>query len=290
MKLLFVGSRSVQSAATLAALLAQGIIPDALFVDTLDNVGNAVGHLLPPLIDAGDKDGVLALAAAHGIPARTGPPQQLACAMREYQPRRVLVSCYPHRISDSLLEAAPLGWFNIHPSLLPDYRGITPIFWQLRDGLDHIGVTLHRMDSQYDQGPIIAQCIFGLDDFPDYSDISRHAGRIGAWLFLCYLDRSAGPWAEELSQAALAGSGQGYPRQEDFAIDPGWSAARQVRFVKGVRDLGAPFLESHACRHLIRDAAIAEKGRLGMPVPGQWVIHCYDGDVALHIQRKDTLP
>ncbi len=55
----------------------------------------------------------------------------------------------------SIAERAGSGCFNIHPSLLPRYRGPNPLFWQLRLGERHTGVTVHRVSAQLDCGDIV---------------------------------------------------------------------------------------------------------------------------------------
>ena len=49
------------------------------------------------------------------------------------------------------------GWLNIHPSLLPRYRGPEPVYWVIADGAATTGITLHRAVPKVDSGPILAQ-------------------------------------------------------------------------------------------------------------------------------------
>jgi methionyl-tRNA formyltransferase len=49
------------------------------------------------------------------------------------------------------------GWLNIHPSLLPEYRGPEPVYWAIADGASDTGITLHRAVPKVDAGPILAQ-------------------------------------------------------------------------------------------------------------------------------------
>lgn len=286
MKLLLVGSRSAQSAATLAALLESNTSPDALFIAAPASAFGGRDDRLPPLITAENDAGVLELAARHRIAATCGSPQLLEQLVRATRPERVLVSCYPHWIPPDLLKSVPLGWLNIHPSLLPDYRGFNPIFWQLRDGQAFIGVTLHRMNRLLDLGPVVDQCSFGLADFLDYEEICQRVGRYGVCLFLEYLQNLQKGWSGESVQDMESGSWQGPPRPEDFAIDPDWSARRLVRFVRGVRALGTPFLDTAEGHVLIEDAALAVNGRLALPLPGERLIHCYDGSVVLRVMAR----
>ncbi len=69
----------------------------------------------------------------------------------------VLLYAYGSIIKKDLLKAPKHGFWNIHPSLLPKYRGASPISYPLLLGETETGVTLMQMDSELDHGPIIAQ-------------------------------------------------------------------------------------------------------------------------------------
>lgn len=68
-----------------------------------------------------------------------------------------LLFAYGEIIKKDLLIAPKYGFWNIHPSLLPRYRGASPIAYPLMLGEGTTGVTLMQMDSDLDHGPIIAQ-------------------------------------------------------------------------------------------------------------------------------------
>ncbi len=67
-----------------------------------------------------------------------------------------VVASYGRIIPDSVLNHFKSGVLNIHPSLLPKYRGASPIQTQIIDGLTNTGVTVIKMDSKMDHGPIIS--------------------------------------------------------------------------------------------------------------------------------------
>ncbi len=70
----------------------------------------------------------------------------------------VVVSWFwTRRIPRAALDLAAHGGINVHPSLLPRHRGADPYFWTLRHRDAHTGVTVHRIDEQYDTGPILLQ-------------------------------------------------------------------------------------------------------------------------------------
>ena len=67
----------------------------------------------------------------------------------------ILVMAYGHILKQALLDAAPLGCFNLHASLLPKYRGASPIETSIAMGEEITGVTLMQVIPQMDAGPII---------------------------------------------------------------------------------------------------------------------------------------
>jgi methionyl-tRNA formyltransferase len=67
----------------------------------------------------------------------------------------VVVAAYGALIPDSLLGEAL--WLNVHPSLLPRWRGAAPVERALMAGDDETGVTIHRTSAELDAGPIAAQ-------------------------------------------------------------------------------------------------------------------------------------
>lgn len=72
------------------------------------------------------------------------------------QPDLFVVAAYGHILPKEVLNIPPFGAINIHPSLLPKYRGPTPVPSTLLSGDDTTGVTIIKMDEQMDHGPILA--------------------------------------------------------------------------------------------------------------------------------------
>lgn len=80
-------------------------------------------------------------------------------------PDIILSLMFTDRIPPNILEAFPRRVFNLHPSLLPAYRGAAPIFNMLWDQtIDrYSGMTLHLVDENFDTGPILAQSPVSFD-------------------------------------------------------------------------------------------------------------------------------
>ena len=74
-----------------------------------------------------------------------------------FRPDVLVVAAYGRLLPRPVLDAAPGGCLNLHPSLLPKYRGPSPVATAIRDGIECTGVTLMLLDEGMDSGPIIAQ-------------------------------------------------------------------------------------------------------------------------------------
>jgi len=99
-------------------------------------------------------------AREHGIPVHTpaavNTPEWLA-KIAAMQPDLILSVYYRHMIGPAILAIPDLGAYNLHGSLLPKYRGRTPINWAVLHGESRIGMTLHRMVKRPDAGAILDQ-------------------------------------------------------------------------------------------------------------------------------------
>ncbi len=96
----------------------------------------------------------------------------------------LLTACFPHRITASLRQLARITCWNMHPSLLPRYRGPSPVFWQDRNGERQIGVTLHEITDRLDSGNIVAQKSFPLPTDTKSAGIEELVAKHGVDLFL----------------------------------------------------------------------------------------------------------
>lgn len=101
-------------------------------------------------------------ALARDLPLRQ--PERLGPADQDWLAENgcelLLVMAYGHILRRTLLEFPPLGTYNLHASLLPKYRGASPIQAALASGDRETGVTLMRMVRRLDAGPIVDQEAF----------------------------------------------------------------------------------------------------------------------------------
>jgi methionyl-tRNA formyltransferase len=82
---------------------------------------------------------------------------QLPAILNGLAPDLILSLDFPLPFPRELLALPRLGCVNVHPSLLPKYRGPRPVFWQFLHGETHSGLTFHRMENDAYSGPILLQ-------------------------------------------------------------------------------------------------------------------------------------
>jgi len=94
-----------------------------------------------------------------------------------------LVYAFSKIIPKDLLKIPKLGFWNIHPSLLPKYRGPSPIAYPLIFGEKETGVTIIKMDEKIDHGPIIAQEKIKIEDADRRPDLEKKLTDLGFKIF-----------------------------------------------------------------------------------------------------------
>jgi methionyl-tRNA formyltransferase len=77
--------------------------------------------------------------------------------LHDSKPDVVLVKTFPWRIPEEALHIPKHGFINFHYAPLPVWRGPNPLFWMIRKQVATGGITIHKMDAQYDNGPILLQ-------------------------------------------------------------------------------------------------------------------------------------
>ncbi len=84
--------------------------------------------------------------------------------INKIKPDLIFVSSFNQIIPSNIIAIPPYGVINLHPSLLPKYRGPTPVFWVLRNGEDETGITAHYIEDEgIDSGRIICQHRLAID-------------------------------------------------------------------------------------------------------------------------------
>ncbi|MBI2473554.1 methionyl-tRNA formyltransferase [Candidatus Uhrbacteria bacterium] len=100
-----------------------------------------------------------------------------------------IVVAYGKIIPKNILEIPSKGCLNVHPSLLPQYRGPSPLQWAIAQGVPQTGVTIMLLDEGTDTGPLLASEVITLDAEETYASLVQKVHAIGPRLLLSTLKR-----------------------------------------------------------------------------------------------------
>jgi methionyl-tRNA formyltransferase len=96
------------------------------------------------------------VATLLGLPVFTpDTPEKILEVVNYLQPDIAIVVAYGKILRQEVLDAVPLGWWNIHFSLLPRWRGASPVMHALAHGDRKTGVSLFRIVPELDAGPVV---------------------------------------------------------------------------------------------------------------------------------------
>ncbi len=150
--------------------------------------------------------------------------------IRDLEVDVIAVTAYGKILPDALLESPRIGCINVHASLLPEYRGAAPIQRAIMDGQLETGVTIMKIASELDSGPIITAERLEIHADDDAQSLSDMLSVVGADLLMRVLDdvEDAGV-IEAVEQDHDAATFAPMIRKQDGEVD--WSmTAEQLMF------------------------------------------------------------
>ena len=169
--------------------LAQGVKYKTPIFDALLASGHEICALVLPDARVRKPFAVAKLAEKHHIPihlVRRG--KDLLPIIEQYQPDLGVLSAFGKLVPDEAINAIPCGIINIHPSLLPKYRGTTPIESPLLNGDSETGVSVMRLVKEMDAGPILAQATVKITPETTKQSLYDELSTLGAKLISDVLD------------------------------------------------------------------------------------------------------
>ncbi|MBU8870529.1 MAG: methionyl-tRNA formyltransferase [Gemmatimonadales bacterium] len=126
-------------------------------------------------------------AREHHLPVMDfgkGQRKVVTEAVLAEEPDAVVVVAFGHILREPLLSTPPLGCINVHASLLPRWRGVSPVQYSILHGDSWSGVTIMRMDAGVDTGPILAQRSLGINPEDTAGELLERLAGQGADLLI----------------------------------------------------------------------------------------------------------
>jgi methionyl-tRNA formyltransferase len=246
-----------------------------------------------PLDEAESERNIIGMAWDAGVPvfevATLSHPHTLAM-LSNLAPEVICVACFPKLLPRPIIQLASRAALNLHPALLPAYRGPAPLFWIFHDGLENAGITVHQLGTRADRGDVVAQAPVALPDGIGYSSAERKCAEEGARLLLIALDEIRAGMFTHTPQPEMVVPLAPQPADKDFILTPEWPARRAFNFISGIAEWNREILlEIGSERYSVHLAiAYAESERLEAALEqrgGQWKVRFSPGTLQCKLTR-----
>jgi methionyl-tRNA formyltransferase len=155
-------------------------------------------------------------------------------AFRKLAPDLVAVAAFGQLLPKGILDLPPLGCINVHPSLLPKYRGAAPLNWTIIQGETRTGVTIMRMDEGMDSGDILLQEATPIGPEETVGELHDRLAKTGAELLLKTIQMIEDGTVRRTPQDHAAATFAPRLKKEDGIIDWQRNADEIVHLILGL--------------------------------------------------------
>lgn len=171
---------------------APGIMGPHVFLSLLQRKTESIALLvLSSKPHAISNDELIAIAR-HGRVPYVAPHDvtnpQFVQTIRDLQPDIILVASFDMKIPQEIIDIPRCAALNLHPALLPKYRGACPEFWAIRNGEKTTGVSLHYLTDTFDAGDILFQEEVSISPYETLGSLLYKMGSMSVKVFIRFLD------------------------------------------------------------------------------------------------------
>ena len=206
--------------------------------------------------------------------------EEARAAIAAAAPETVCICAYGALIKEPLLTEHPM--LNVHPSLLPRWRGAAPIERAIEAGDEETGVSIMRPTAEMDAGPVCLARVEPIEPEDDYGSLAPRLARLGGELLVEALDTKP-PFVDQPEEGVTIAPKIG---PEDRLLDPALDATAAARRVRALTPHVGAYVELAGGERLgVRRAAVSDAPP---PPPSELAVHdgrllygCVDAALAL---------
>jgi len=187
-----------------------------------------------------------------------------------------LVVAYGRLLDPRVLDLAPLGFTNVHFSLLPRWRGSAPVERAIMAGDETTGVSLMRIDEGLDTGPVLAVVETPIEDDETGGSLTGRLSYLGAMLVDQSMPEYLAGRLEPAPQISAGSSKAPMLDTEETRIDGNWPAETAERAIRAFQPRPGAWMVIDGVRHKVLEAVVTDadippgkiEGVDGAPVAG----------------------
>jgi methionyl-tRNA formyltransferase len=251
-KIIFIGTPEF-GAIILEELIKASFKPALVITETDKPVGRKKIITPPPVKITGQKFN-LPIAQPEKI-------KNCKLEIENLQPDLIIVAAYGQIIPKEILDIPKYGCLNVHPSLLPKYRGATPVQSAILNGDEETGVSVMLLDEKMDHGPILAQrkLKFSISNL-QFTNLHNELAKVGAELLTEVIPQWINGEIKAVAQDETKATFTKILKREDGKIDWTKSAEEIERQVRAFDPWPGSFTECGENKFKIKTIKIWQAG------------------------------
>ncbi len=217
--------------------------------------------------------------------------QPIITQLKSFNPDLFVVAAYGQIIPKDILDLPRNGALNVHASLLPSYRGASPIQAVIKNGESGTGVTIILMDEKLDHGPILAQKRLAISSTETGQTLQTKLAELGSKLLIKTIEDWLQGKIKPIPQDHLKATRTKILKREDGHIDWSKSATEIDRQIRAFTPWPGTFTQFNNQRLKINQARIlnpkigcAENAQIGQvfkTAKGEFSVNCGLGSLIL---------
>ncbi|HHW94041.1 MAG TPA: methionyl-tRNA formyltransferase [Clostridiaceae bacterium] len=196
----------------------------------------------------------------------------LYITLLKLRPEVIVTASFGQYLPETILTLPEKGCLNVHASLLPKYRGASPIQSAIMAGEKETGVTLMLMDKGIDTGPVLAQAKYLLDDEINAGELHCALANLGGELIACELPRYLSGELEAIDQDESMATETKRLRKRDGCIDFQRSARDVHNHIRAVSPWPGAYTFLDGKRYKLLRARVHDCGDFPCGDPGEIVV------------------
>ena len=206
---------------------------------------------------------------------------ELINEIRDLKPDLIISAYYRKIFPKELIEVPRLGIINIHPSLLPFYRGPVPTAWAILNNETEFGITIHKVDIGIDTGDILFQSKYQIHPNETGYELYLRAMQLGSDLFI---DKFQDIISNKVQPKKQSNDGSCYGKLSSRVIVDWRNSAQMIK--NNVRVRAHPYIPVETILEskyfFINKVSIAQDKNLSVQVPGR-ILKVFEDDTFLYL-------
>ena len=179
--------------------------------------------------------------------------------MLSFKADAAIVAAYGIMLPSFVIDKFPLGIINLHPSLLPEFRGASPVATAILQGCKETGVTIMKIDGGMDTGPILKQKSVKIGNDEKCDTLTERLFISGSNLLVETLDEMQTSGIEPIPQNDSKATLTERLKRQDGEIDWKQSSEQIYRAIKAFHPWPGTFTKFNGQRLKILDATVDDK-------------------------------